>query len=264
MEKIINKKTLSNGVVIITMTNKEVNNNMTWKAVEEMSNEIKYSRENGSNIFILASGLKDHWFEHAWLQDILAIYEGRETTAPGVAWFKLFNQLTHPDIISIAAINGRSSGGGAEIGWACDLRVADKKANFSQPEVDLNLTTGLGGTSRVARLIGPTQTSELIFGGKEFTAEKMYTLGALNKVVKNGTSLDYCINWANDLSKKPKDALSSLKKILKDSLNMPLEESLRNEQDIFQSIVSSDNAIKKMREIQDRYFKGEKPKDIEY
>jgi len=45
---------------------------------------------------------------------------------------------------------------------------------------------------------------------------------------------------------------------------MPLEESLRNEQDIFQSIVSSDNAIKKMREIQDRYFKGEKPKDIEY
>ena len=74
MEKIINKKTLSNGVVIITMTNKEVNNNMTWKAVEEMSYEIKHSRENGSNIFILASGLKDHWFEHAWLQDILAIY----------------------------------------------------------------------------------------------------------------------------------------------------------------------------------------------
>ena len=264
MEKIINRKTLSNGVVIITMTNKEVNNNMTWKAVEEISNEIKHSRENGSNIFILASGLKYHWFEHAWLQDILAIYEGRETTAPGVSWFKLLNEITHPDIISIAAINGRSSGGGAEIGWACDLRVADKKANFSQPEVDLNLTTGLGGTSRVTRLIGPTQTSELIFGGKEFTAEKMHTLGALNKVVKNGTSLDYCINWANDLSKKPKDALSSLKKILKDSLNMPLEESLRNEQDIFQSIVSSDNAIKKMREIQDRYFKGEKPKDIEY
>ena len=82
--------------------------------------------------------------------------------------------------------------------------------------------------------------------------------------VKNGTSLEYCINWASELSRKPKDALISLKRILKDSMDIPLGESLRNEQEIFQSIVSSDNAINKMREIQDRYFKGEKPKDIDY
>ena len=264
MEKIVDKEVLSNGVVVITMTNKHVNNNMTWRAVEDMANEIEASRKDGSNIFILASGLKDHWFEHAWLQDILAIYEGRETTAPGVSWFKLLNEITHPDIISIAAINGRSSGGGAEIGWACDLRVAEKKVNFSQPEVDLNLTTGLGGASRVARLIGVTHTSELIYGGKEFSAEKMFDLGAINKIVDDEASLDYCINWADELSKKPKDALSSLKKILKDSMSMPLEESLRNEQKIFQSIVSSDNAIKKMRQIQDQYFDGKKPKDIKY
>jgi len=76
--------------------------------------------------------------------------------------------------------------------------------------------------------------------------------------------LEYCINWANELSRKPKDALISLKRILKDSMDIPLGESLRNEQEIFQSIVSSDNAINKMREIQDRYFKGEKPIDIDY
>lgn len=264
MEKIINKEILPSGVVVITMTNKDVNNNMTWCAVEDIANEIEISRNSGSNIFILASGLKDHWYEHAWLQDILAPYEGRQSTAPGVAWFKLLNHLTHPDIISIAAINGRSSGGGAEIGWACDLRFAEEKATFSQPEVDLNLTTGLGGTSRVVKLIGATHTAELIFGGKEFTANKMYNLGSINEVVKNGTSLEYSINWANELSRKPKEALSSLKTILKKSMDIPLGESLRNEQEIFQSIVSSDNAINKMREIQNRYFKGEKPKDIDY
>ena len=68
-------------------------------------------------------------------------------------------ELTNPDNTFIAAINGRASGGGAEIGWACDLRVAEKKATFCQPEVDLNLTTGLGGVSRMSRLIGSTHTS---------------------------------------------------------------------------------------------------------
>ena len=67
---------------------------------------------------------------------------------------------------------------------------------------------------------------------------------------------------ANELAKKPKDALVLLKKILNDSLELPLTEALRSEQDLFQSIVNSDGATKKMREIQDKYFDGVKPKDI--
>ena len=57
MKKIINKETLSNGVIVLTMNNPEVNNNITWKAAEDLYLEIKSSRENGSNIFILASSL---------------------------------------------------------------------------------------------------------------------------------------------------------------------------------------------------------------
>ena len=264
MSKIINTEVLKNGVVILTMTNRDINNNVTWLATKELTEAIQENSKKDSNIFILASGLNDHWFEHAWLQDILAIYEGRETTAPGIYWFHLMKELTNPDNTFIAAINGRASGGGAEIGWACDLRVAEKKAIFCQPEVDLNLTTGLGGVSRMSRLIGATHTSELVLTGSEFSAKKMYELGAINNIVNNGESLEFSINLANTLSKKPKEALSSLKKILKDSMELPLMEALRNEQEIFQSIVKSDNAIKKMREIQDQYFNGKKPKDIKY
>jgi len=264
MKKIINKEILPNGVVVLTMNNPEVNNNITWKAAEDLFLEIKSSRESGSNIFILASALSDHWFEHAWLEDILAIYEGRETTAPGVSWFYLMRELTHPDIITIASINGRASGGGAEIGWACDLRIAEEGVKFCQPEVDLNLTTGLGGTSRVARLIGPTKAAELVFLGNEFSAEEMLDLKAINRLVKKGDSLKSSKDLADELSKKPKDALVLLKKILNDSLELPLSEALRSEQDLFQSIVNSDGATKKMRDVQDMYFKGIKPKDIIY
>ena len=171
-------------------------------------------------------------------------------------------EITHPDIISIACINGRASGGGAEIGWACDFRIAEEGVKFCQPEIDLNLTTGLGGTSRVARLIGPTKTAELVFLGHEFSAEQMYELKGINKLTKKGSSLECSKDLANELTKKPKEALVLLKKILNDSLELPLTEALRSEQDLFQSIVNSDGATKKMREIQDKYFDGVKPKDI--
>ena len=173
-------------------------------------------------------------------------------------------ELTHPDIITIASINGRASGGGAEIGWACDFRIAEEGVMFCQPEVDLNLTTGLGGTSRVARLIGPTKAAEFVFLGNEFSAEEMLDLKAINRLVKKGHSLKSSKDLADELSKKPKDALVLLKKILNDSLELPLTEALRSEQDLFQSIVNSDGATKKMRDVQDMYFKGIKPKDIIY
>ena len=123
-----------------------------------------------------------------------------------------FNERNYSsDIISIACINGRASGGGAEIGWACDFRIAEEGVKFCQPEIDLNLTTGLGGTSRVARLIGPTKTAELVFLGNEFSAEQMYELKGLISLQKGG-SLECSIDLANEPTKKPKEALVLLKK----------------------------------------------------
>ena len=83
-----------------------------------------------------------------------------------------------------------------------------------------------------------------------------------DRLTKKGSSLECSKDLASELAKKPKDALVLLKKILNDSLELPLTEALRSEQDLFQSIVNSDGATKKMREIQDKYFDGVKPKDI--
>ena len=78
----------------------------------------------------------------------------------------------------------------------------------------------------------------------------MLDLKAINRLVKKGDSLKSSKDLADELSKKPKDALILLKKILNDSLELPLTEALRSEQDLFQSIVNSDGAIKKMRDVQ--------------
>ena len=87
-----------------------------------------------------------------------------------------------------------------------------------------------------------------------------FVIDKLAKIFEQG--LISSKDLANELTKKPKEALVLLKKILNDSLELPLTEALRSEQDLFQSIVNSDKATKKMREIQDKYFDGVKPKDI--
>ena len=105
--------------------------------------------------------------------------------------------------------------------------------------------------------------SFLLFGTSY--GQKAAIDSAIDSITVKNMEKYYNPDISDSLRNVYKAQISQMDKyILKDSLNMPLEESLRNEQDIFQSIVSSDNAIKKMREIQDRYFKGEKPKDIEY
>ena len=65
MTKIIEVKKVSENIVLLTMSNKEINNNVSWDAVKQLSNALENARQSGANIAILASGLKDHWFEHA-------------------------------------------------------------------------------------------------------------------------------------------------------------------------------------------------------
>jgi len=88
----------------------------------------------------------------------------------------------YPKIV-IAAINGYALGGGLELAMACDLRIASDKSQFGQPEVNLGIIPGWGGTQRLARIVGPAKAKELCLLGERIPAEEAYKLGLVNKVV---------------------------------------------------------------------------------
>lgn len=245
------------GVAVVTYTHPEIRNHGDWKGVGEIADALAEAREGGARVAVLASGVDGHWIEHAWLTDLHHMLTGQPTSGDGAGWFRALHELTKTPMVSIAAISGDCSGGGAELGWACDLRIAEAQATFGQPEVQIGVATGVGGTCRVSRLIGRTATAELVLDGTPFTAERMLALGALNRVVATGRALETSLAWASRLADRPPEALATLKQMLIESDNRHLDDALAHEQKLFQGLVTRPGAQARMRAVQDRFDAGE-------
>ena len=245
------------GVALVTVTNPEIRNHGSWEAIEQLAARLAEAREGGARIAVLASGVPGHWIEHAWLRDLHSMVTGGKTTGDGSGWFKTLIELAHPELVTLAAISGDTSGGGAELGWACDLRIAEEQACFGQPEVLIALATGIGGTSRLARLIGRTATAEMVLDGSPMTARRIYELGGLNRVVPEGEAVKTALAWAARLAERPARSLAVLKQMLLDNDERHLTEALRNEQTLFQTVAATPEAIARMDEIQKRFDAGE-------
>ena len=120
--------------------------------------------------------------------------------------FKSIEDCTKP---VIAAVNGFALGGGCELAMACHLRVASENAKFGQPEVNLGLIAGYGGTQRLIQLIGKTKAMELHLTGDMITAEQALFLGLVNYVVPLAELIPRCIDIAERIKSKSPKAVGS-------------------------------------------------------
>lgn len=240
-------------IAVLMFRDSERDNQICWAAADEIGEKLEQCHAAGARVVILASDLAGFWFNHAWLTDLLASLAGEQQTGSGVGWFKSQQALTHPETISIAAISGVAAGGGAELGWACDLRIAEAQATFSQPEVDMGITTGIGGCSRLSRLVGRSMATEMVLTGEPQTAQKLHDLGAINRVVPTGQALSCALELANALAAKSLDATRGLKQILNGAEEHFLSAALETEQAVFQSVAKTEGALKGMRERQANY-----------
>jgi enoyl-CoA hydratase/carnithine racemase len=231
-------------------------NQLCWGAVDELAQTLRCAREGGARVLIVASTLQGHWLEHAWLEDLQAGLQGREQTGTGMGWFEALEELTHEAVVSIAAISGDCSGGGAELGWACDLRIAEPQARFAQPEINLGLTTGVGGCSRLARLAGRAVTTDMVLTGQPQSARRLFELGAISRLVERGQALAKAQQLAAQLTQKSPDALAGLKRILDYSDEHPLADALAFEQQTFQQVVVTEPAMAAVAAAQQAYDSG--------
>ncbi len=245
------------GVALITLSLGDYGGHTSWAGVEALAGSLVEARESDARVVVLGSDMEGHWYEHAWLPDLLSMVAGEETSGAPVGWFQALHEIAATHVVTIAAITGDCSGGGAELGWACDLRIAEEQARFSQPEVMLGVGTGIGGTSRLMRLIGRTATAEMVLDGAPMTARRIFDLGGLNRVVPRGDGIREAVEWAARLAQRPPGALATLKQMLIDADNLHLNEALANEQALFQRSANSDEGIAGMRRVQKRFEAGE-------
>ena len=244
-------------IAVISFQDPRRQNQWCWAAIDEMGGVLGECRQQGARVLILASSLAGHWYEHAWLQDLSSGLEDKPMTGSGMGWFTAQDELAGQPVISIAAISGDCSGGGAELGWACDFRVAEQQARFSQPEIKIQLTPGIGGCSRLSRLVGTGVAAQMVMTGRPVSAERLFQLGAVNEVVEEGEALNAAIALAESMLENSWAALLSMKATLSSGAELPLAEALEQEQCAFQARVISEEAKTALADVQARFDNGE-------
>src|SRR4030095_853776 len=156
-----------------------------------------------------------------------------------------FHQRTLCNVIDtfpkpvIAMVNGFCLGGGNELALACDLRVCSPNAKFSQPEINLGLMPGGGGTQRLTRLIGEGRSMEIMLTGDMIDAETAYKFGLLNHIYDAAALEEKTMELANKIASKAPIALQLCKEAVKFASRSNLDEGLRREVDLFAICLST-------------------------
>jgi len=150
-------------------------------------------------------------------------------------------KLQELPIVVIAAVNGFALGGGTEIAIACDFIYASENAKFGQPEINLGLIPGFGGTQRLPRLIGMNMAKELVFTGKMISAADAEKIGLANKVVPQDQLMEEVMKTAREIASKGKVSLRAAKQAINFGMNTDLATGIHIEIEGFgQCYASSD------------------------
>jgi enoyl-CoA hydratase len=159
----------------------------------------------------------------------------------------------------IAMVNGFCLGGGCELALSCDIRVASDRARFGQPEINLGIIPGGGGTQRLTRIVGEGKAMELILTGDMIDAQQAYTLGLVNAVFPAEELEAKTMEMANRIAEKSPVALRMAKEAVKTAARANLDEGLRREIDLFALTFSSqdkDEGVRAFLEKRKPDFKG--------
>jgi enoyl-CoA hydratase len=164
---------------------------------------------------------------------------GKDFAEGGQSLFDLIQHLGKP---VIAAVNGFALGGGCELALACHIRIAAENAKFGQPEVNLGVIPGYGGTQRLARLVGTGHAAELILTGAPIDAHEALRIGLVTKVVPSAGLLAAAEGIARTIAGKGQLAIRMSLKALNASLELPLSEGLKIEAALFGESCGTEDA----------------------
>ena len=154
----------------------------------------------------------------------------------------IIRKLEKLPIAVIAAVNGFALGGGTEIAIACDFIYASENARFGQPEINLGVIPGFGGTQRLPRLVGTNMAKELIFTGKMISAAEALQMGLANKVVSQELLREEVMKTAEAIASKGKVSLREAKQAINHGMDVDLATGCSIEIDAFAVSFASPDA----------------------
>ena len=198
---------------------------------EEVDGKLRAVVVASSNIFTFSAGADIKEFTRMDPET-----QGRQLIHDGHA---LLRSMERSSTLTIASVNSIAFGGGCELAMACDLRVAAESATFGQPEINLGIIPGFGGTQRLARLVGEAKALELNLVGDPIGAYEALELGLVNQVVPDHELFDTALRWARKLSQQAPIAVQQIKRV---SAAGDLDEGIEAEKRGFATAFASEDA----------------------
>ena len=198
-----------------------------WESIEGRARALVIA---SSNIFTFSAGADIKEF-------------GKSSAAEGANLVedahRFMRGMEQSSTVTIAAVNSIAFGGGCELAMACDFRIAAESATFGQPEINLGIIPGFGGTQRLPRLVGESKALEMNLTGDPIDAYEAHRVGLANQVVPDHELLDTALAWARKLSQQAPIAISEIKRR---SAQPDLDEGLRTEAEGFARAFGSEDA----------------------
>ena len=227
-------------VAVATVDRQDAMNALDVQALKQLRDELSALAEEHDVRVVVLTGAGDRAFiagaDIKYMSD-LGVEEAMAWGALGHEVGRLLETMPKP---TIAAINGFALGGGCELALACDIRYASSTAKLGQPEVNLGIIPGWGGTQRLARVCGLGVAKELIFTGRTVDADEALRIGLVNAV--HDPVLDKARETAQLLATKSPVALRVMKRLANRALSGDHQANLAAEAESFGELFSSEDA----------------------
>ncbi len=230
------------GLALVTVNRPDVRNALNRATMEELERAIDEAEADeevrafiltgaGDRAFIAGADLKE-MAARTTVSELGPVYRQRRRVA---------DRLENMYKPTIAAVNGYALGGGCELALACTLRVAADTAKFGQPEINLGIIPGLGGTQRLARLVGKGRAMELVLTGDIIDAQEAYRIGLVNKVVPAAELMTAAKELGRKLAGKAPIALRAAKDAINLGSSLDLHSALELEARLFAICVGTED-----------------------
>lgn len=229
------------GVLLVTVNRPGKLNALNRVVIDELEECFRGARDNSDVRAVVLTGAGTRAFVAG--ADIgefagLSAEAAEQLARRGQKVFLQIERLRKP---VIAAVNGFALGGGCELALACHIRVAADNASFGQPEVNLGIIPGYGGTQRLPRLVGRGRAAEMLMSGDRISAQRAYEVGLVNAVVPADDLIENALALASTLASKAPLAVTAILESLH-YCEGPLADGLAQEAMLFGSVLGTEDA----------------------
>jgi enoyl-CoA hydratase len=243
-------------VAIVTLNRPQQLNALSYGLVKDLSLAMQALDANDDVRVIVVTGGEKVFAAGADIKEMADVGPFDELVKERLAYRDRINGISKP---VIAAVSGFALGGGCELAMSCDIIIASETARFGQPEVNLGIIPGSGGTQRLARTVGKYRAMEMVLAGEFLGASDAERLGLVNRVVPVELLLEEARELAKKIAAKPLLAIKAGKEAVLKSANTSLDNGLDYERKSFFLLLASEDRKEGMKAFLEKRkpeFKG--------